>query len=93
MMRRYFDLAAEHFGEDEKGLGRVQRFFMWHLQFWCRWRPWSHEDYLGELPSSLIQLREPTVTGDADLVLLASTEEADHQIIWQRILDKDFPME
>jgi tRNA-dihydrouridine synthase 3 len=93
IMRRYFDLAAEHFGDDEKGLGRIRRFFLWHLQFWCRWRPWTHEDYLSEQPSSLIQLREPTVTCDEESILLASTEESDHHIIWQRILDKDFPME
>ncbi len=91
IMQRYFDLACEHFGDDEKGLTRVRRFFFWHLQFWCRWRPWSHEDYLGQLPNSLIQMRETTISGDEELELLASFNEDDHKLIWQRILDNDYP--
>ncbi len=93
MMRRYVDLACEHFGDDEHGLKRVQRFFLWHLKFWHRFRPWSLDEYQEQLPDSLIQARNPEVTGHPDLVLLASDQEDDHQVIWRRVLDRDLPTE
>ena len=91
MMRTYFDLACEHFGDDEFGLKRVRRFFLWHLKFWHRYHPWTAEDFQEQLPDSLIQARNPEVGGDPDLVLLASPEEDDHAVIWQRVLDRDYP--
>jgi len=33
VMRRYYELAVEHFGDHEKGLERVRRFFLWHVGF------------------------------------------------------------
>ncbi len=91
VLRRYVDLALEHFGDDEFGLKRVKRFFLWHWKFWHRYRPWTHEQYLAQLPDSLIQARNPEVTGESDLVLLASDQEADHEVIWRRVLDRDYP--
>ncbi len=90
-MRRYFELACEHFGDDAKGLERVQRFFLWHLKFWHRYYPWTEADHTGHWPDSLMQMRNPGATGDGDLALLASADEADHELIWQRILDRNYP--
>lgn len=91
MMRRYFELACEHFGDDAKGLERVQRFFLWHLKFWHRYYPWTEAEHTEQWPESLMQVRDPGVTGDEELVLLASPDEADHALIWQRILDRNYP--
>jgi tRNA-dihydrouridine synthase 3 len=91
IMRRYFDLACEHFGDDAKGLARVERFFLWHLKFWHRYYPWTEADHAAHWPESLMQARNPSVSGDDDIALLASSEEADHAVIWRRILDRDFP--
>ena len=91
VMRRYFDLACEHFGDDEKGLGRVERFFLWHLKFWHRYHPWTEADHTAQWPDSLMQARTPGISGEGDEALLASPEEADHAVVWRRILDRDFP--
>ncbi len=91
MMRRYFELACEHFGDDEKGLTRVKRFFLWHLGFWHRYYRWTREDFLAAAPSSLLQARNPHPPADPMQQLLASADPDDHQLIWQRILDKDHP--
>ena len=91
IMRRYCDFALEYFGDDAKGLARVERFFLWHLGFWNRWRPWTEADFRAQLPDSLIQARAPRVEGDGDDALLASADEADHAVIFRRVLDRDFP--
>jgi tRNA-dihydrouridine synthase 3 len=91
VLRRYCDLALEHFGDDAKGTERARRFFLWHWKFWHRFRPWTEADFTAQYPESLIQVRNPQVTGEPDLVLLASAEEADHQLIWNRVLDRDYP--
>jgi tRNA-dihydrouridine synthase 3 len=91
MMRTYHELATEHFGDDEFGQKRVKRFFLWHLKFWHRYYPWTGEDFEEILPESLIQARNPEPGDDPDLKLLASPEESDHEVIWQRLLDRDYP--
>jgi len=91
VLRRFCDFALEHFGDDEMGRQRVERFFVWHQGFWHRWRPWTREEFDTQLPDSLLQARAARVTGDADTVLLASAEEADHALIFRRVLDRDFP--
>jgi nifR3 family TIM-barrel protein len=91
VMRRYFELACEHFGDDEKGLDRVQRFFLWHLKFWHRWHPWQEAEHAAYWPESLMQARTPGVSGTDDTALLASSAEADHLLIWQRVLSRDYP--
>ncbi len=89
MMRRYFELACEHFGDDEKGLTRVKRFFLWHLGFWYRYHEWTEDDFQRLAPNSLLQARNPSPDGDSESRLLASSDPADHERIWQRILDRD----
>lgn len=91
IMRRYFDLACEHFGDDPKGLERVKRFFLWHLGFWHRHYPWTREDFLACAPESLLQARNPRIEGDPEEELLASGDPADHERIWLRLLDRDHP--
>jgi tRNA-dihydrouridine synthase 3 len=91
VLRRYCDLALEHFGDDEKGLGRARQFFLWHWKFWCRYRPWAEAEYSSHQPDSLIQARNPRVEGDPDAVLLASEDEDDHDLIWRRLLDRNYP--
>ncbi len=91
VMRRYCEFASEYFGEDEKGQSRVRRFFLWHLGFWHRWRPYTEEDFRTAWPDSLLQRREERVTGDPEAELLASGDEADHEVIWRRLLDRDHP--
>ncbi|NCQ35124.1 tRNA-dihydrouridine synthase family protein [bacterium] len=92
MMRRYLDLAREHFGDDEQGMTRVRRFFLWHLGFWNRYYPWQEEDFLRTAPESLLQARNPHPPDDPQWQLLASAEEADHERIWERLLAGEHPV-
>ena len=91
LMRRFYDLAAAYFGDDARGLQRVQRFFLWHLKFWHRYRHYTEDDFLAARPSPLMQLRAAPVSGTDDDRLLASADETDHQLIWQRVRAGDFP--
>ena len=91
VMRRWFELATEHFGDDEKGLSRVERFFLWHLGFWHRYRPFTEADFLAARPASLIQQRSDPPTGDPEAELLASADPEDHARLWRRLLDRDHP--
>lgn len=91
ILRRYCDLALEHFGDDDKGLGRARQFFLWHWRFWHRYRPWTEGEYAEHQPDSLIQARNPRIVGETDAALLASEDEADHQRIWERVLEEDYP--
>ena len=91
VMRRWFALACEHFGDDEQGLERVERFFLWHQGFWCRYRPHTQADWEATQPTSLIQSRDDWPDADPEQCLLASGDEADHRRLWARLLDKDHP--
>ena len=91
VMRRYFDFACDYFGDDEKGLVRVQRFLLWHLGFWHRYRPFTRDDWEAVRPASLIQQRTSDATGDPEERLLRSDDADDHLRIWQRLLDRDHP--
>lgn len=94
VMRRYLDFALEYFGDDDKGQQRAHRFLIWHLGFWHRWRPYTEDDFRDHLPESLIQRRDEGVPGaeDPEAALLASDAEEDHERIWRRLLDRDFPV-
>ncbi len=91
VLRRWFELATEHFGDDEQGLERVERFFLWHQGFWHRYRPHTHQDWLAAQPGSLIQHRDDGPGDDPEERLLAGADEADHRLIWARLLDRDHP--
>jgi len=90
VMRRYFEMAAEYFGDDEKGLSRVERFLVWHLGFWHRYRPYTDADQAAS-DTSLIQQRNDAVPDEPEERLLYSGREEDHRLIWRRLLDKDHP--
>ncbi|MBD3219877.1 tRNA dihydrouridine synthase DusB [bacterium] len=92
VMQRYFEFAREYFGDDEKGLGRCHRFVIWHLHFWHRWRDYTRADFDAHLPDSLIQRREdPREIDDAEERLLMSPDEADHEVIFERLVGGDHP--
>lgn len=91
VMRRYADYALEYFGDDEKGTARAERFFLWHLKFWHRWYPWTEQDWQQAQPDALLQARNPDAGEDPQERLLASADEADHALIWRRVLVRDFP--
>ncbi|MBA4378686.1 MAG: tRNA dihydrouridine synthase DusB [Gemmatimonas sp.] len=90
VMARYVALAKEHFGDDEKGLARVERFTLWHLGFWHRYRPFTQADVLAQ-ETSPIQRRVDWPGDDPEELLLASEQELDHRRIWSRLLDGDHP--
>lgn len=93
VLQRYFDFACEYFGDDDHGMKRVERFFLWHQGFWHRVRNWTEDDFHAQQPESLIQARAPQIEDDPELALLASNDEADHKLIWRRLLDRDYPTE
>lgn len=88
ILRRYRDLAMEHFGDDEHGLRRVEEFLTWHLGLFNRYRPVPSEAY-GEDEHPLIQTRVEELPPDAaDDALLYSVEEEDRQILTRQLLDE-----
>ena len=90
VMDRYVEFAKDHFGNDEQGLERIERFLFWHLGFWCRYRPYRREDW-AMASGSLIQQRDGWPGEDPEELLLASDRLEDHAEIWRRLLDRDHP--
>jgi tRNA-dihydrouridine synthase 3 len=91
VMRRYWEFATEHFGDDQLGQQRVKRFFFWHLKFWHRYRHHTEEDFHAAQPASLIQTRAGRCLLAGDEALLAQDDPAAYEGIWQRVLDRDYP--
>ncbi|MFH0944866.1 MAG: tRNA-dihydrouridine synthase family protein [Planctomycetota bacterium] len=61
LLRRYTELGFEYFGRDEYGLKQVRKFLLWHLDFFCRYRPLPEEEYRTEEYSHpLLQTRLPS---------------------------------
>jgi tRNA-dihydrouridine synthase 3 len=85
VMAKYVEFAKEYFGDDEKGMERVKRFFIWHLGFWNRYRPYTEEDF-NAAGGSLIQMRDEDIITDPELKLLASNDPDDYEVIWQRVV-------
>jgi tRNA-dihydrouridine synthase 3 len=57
---RFVELLREHFRDDEKGRARILRFLPWHLNFFCRYRPFPEEAYAeASRQHPLIQTRVP----------------------------------
>jgi tRNA-dihydrouridine synthase 3 len=90
VMRRYYDYATEHFGDDAKGQARVQRFLEWHLKFWHRYRHYTRDDW-DRAEHPLIQQREAPVGDDPEAQLLADPDPAAHERIYRRVAAGDFP--
>ncbi len=86
VVRRYRDLALEHFGHDARGRDRVRRFLVFHLDFFSRYRPRpSAEITEGDHP--LIQTRiGPEPTEDPCTAWLVSDRREDHQRLADALL-------
>jgi tRNA-dihydrouridine synthase 3 len=91
VLRRYYEHATEHFGDDARGQSRVKRFFVWHLDFWHRHRHFERDDHEAARPTPLIQTRHEAPAAGGDEALLASADPAAHETIWRRVVDSDFP--
>ncbi len=89
VMAKYVEFAKEYFGDDEKGMERVKRFFLWHLGFWNRYRPYTEDDY-NSAEGSLLQMRTEAATGDSELELLASENPDDFEVIWSRMVREEY---
>jgi len=88
ILRRYRDLALEHFGPDDHGQRRVEEFLTWHLGLFNRYRP-VPSDAWGDDEHPLIQTRLEERPADLDDdPLLYSVEEEDRQRLARQLLDE-----
>lgn len=82
LLRRYVELAREHFGTDDHATVRIRMFLVWHLAFFCRYRhlpdatyrqdAWSH-------PLLQTRLPDPPPITDGLEGLLARVDKAAHE--------------
>lgn len=81
LLRRYVELALEHFGADELGRARVCEFLIWHLDFLCRYRPLPEDVYHSpRFAHPLLQTRfTPPGHGEGLEFLLSRTDAAAHE--------------
>ena len=83
ILRRYVELAREHFGEDERGLKKVRFFLDWHLDFFTRWVP-----RLPGLPAFQIQERHPGFEPrDDDEAMLARDDQLARDYLVRLLVD------
>ncbi|HUR32924.1 MAG TPA: tRNA-dihydrouridine synthase family protein [Vicinamibacterales bacterium] len=71
--RRYVQLARIHWGDDDRGHGRLHEFLLWHLGFWCRYAPPRAD---GTFP--MMQHRESWTPRTPLEALLARADAAAH---------------
>lgn len=81
MMRRYVELAREHFGVDERGTRRLAEFLKFHLGFWCRHVPRRAD---GTLPT--MQEREERFEPRSELEALLTRDDTAAHEWWVRNL-------
>jgi tRNA-dihydrouridine synthase 3 len=81
LYRRYVALAKEHWGDDDRGIGRIREFLLWHLGFWCRYAPPRPD---GTYPS--MQRRETWQPRSSLEALLARSDEVSHAYLADRLL-------
>ncbi len=88
LLRRYRDLAREHFGDDDHGHQRVHEFLMWHLEFFARYRP-VPSDTISPDEHPLIQTRmaPPEALPGIEGLLLRDDEEARRELATQILTD------
>jgi tRNA-dihydrouridine synthase 3 len=86
---RLVELLREHFGEGEKGRERIQRFLPWHLDFFCRYRPFPESDYAERAREHpLIQTRVPADSGLAPLeALLRDPRPQAHERLSRELIE------
>lgn len=83
MLRRYVELGLQHFGEDDHGRARVREFLLWHLEFFCRYRPLPEDVYLApRFAHPLLQTRfTPPAQGEGLEFLLSRMDKPAHEHI------------
>jgi tRNA-dihydrouridine synthase 3 len=88
---RFVELLRDHFGDDEKGRTRSHRFLVWHLDFFCRYRPLPEQEYAAlarEHP--LIQRRHPFGEGlDPLEALLRDSRTSTHESLADVLLSAE----
>lgn len=85
---RFVELLRDHFGEGERGQARMLRFLPWHLNFFCRYRPFPESEFAERAREHpLIQTRLPAETGLPPLEsLLRDTRPETHQRLGRELL-------
>jgi tRNA-dihydrouridine synthase 3 len=82
--RRYVALAKAHWGADERGVGRIREFLLWHLGFWCRYAPPRAD---GSYPA--MQRRESWTPRTPLEALLARSDVPAHAYLADRLLSEE----
>jgi tRNA-dihydrouridine synthase 3 len=82
--RRYVTLGKAHWGDDERGVGRLREFLLWHLGFWCRYAPPRAD---GTYPT--MQHRESWTPRSPLEALLARADEPAHAWLADALLAND----
>lgn len=83
MLRRYVELALQHFGPDERGRERVRFFLDWHLDFFTRWVP----PRPGLAPFALQERHSGWEPADADEALLARPDRPARDYLVRLLVD------
>ena len=81
--RRYIALAKSHWGGDERGVGRIREFLLWHIGFWCRYAPRRAD---GTYPA--MQRRESWIPRTAVEAFLARSDAPAHEYLADRLLSE-----
>ena len=86
---RFVELLRDHFGVSEKGRERMLRFLPWHLNFFCRYRPFPEAEFAAQARSHpLIQTRPKTETGLLPLeALLRDSRSETHERLSREFLE------
>ena len=82
--RRYVALAKAHWGADERGVGRIREFLLWHMGFWCRYAPRRAD---GSYPA--MQRRESWTPRTPLEALLARSDVPAHAYLADRLLSEE----
>jgi tRNA-dihydrouridine synthase 3 len=85
---RFVELLRDHFGVSEKGGERMLRFLPWHLNFFCRYRPFPEAEFAEQARRHpLIQTRPPAETGLPPLeTLLRDSRPETHERLSRELL-------
>lgn len=90
LLRRYVELAREHFGDDDHGRERIREFLVWHLDFLCRYRPLPEDVYHSpRFAHPLLQTRfTPPSRGEGLEFLLSRIDKPAHEHVARIAMDE-----
>ena len=75
---RLRDLFFDHFGGEDRGRRRTQRFLQWHLNFLCRYQPFPQDEFEAQAREHpLLQTRMPWEPPASPLEALLRDDRAD----------------